>query len=56
MIIIFHPSVKLIVNDPDIDKAFGSMYQTVMTKMKNSVSKNWVVKTIVEHRIKIFQC
>ena len=45
----------LIVNGSDIDKAFGSMHQSVMVKIRNSVSKDCIIKTIVEHRIKIFE-
>ena len=55
-LIINHLSTKLIVNDLDIDEAFGSMHHSVITKMKNSVSKDCIVKTIVEHGIKIFEC
>ena len=36
--------------------AFGSMLQTVMTKIKNSISEDWIVKLIVEHGIKNFEC
>ena len=49
-------SPKLIANDLKIDKAFGSMYQTVMMKIKNSVRKDWIVDIVVEHGIKIFEC
>ena len=31
------------------------MYHRVMTKTKNSVKENCIVKTIVEHSIKIFE-
>ena len=34
----------LFANDSDIDKTFGSMHQRVM------------MKTVVEHSIKIFEC
>ena len=30
----FHSCAKLTVNDSDIDKVFGSMYQNVITKKK----------------------
>ena len=30
------------------------MYQSVMKKIKNFISKDWDVKSIVEHNIKIF--
>ena len=53
---IFHSSAKLIENDSDIDKAFGSINQSVMMKIKHFVCKGWIVKTIVEHGIKIFEC
>ena len=51
----FHLSAKLIANDSDIDKAFGWVHKSVMDKMKNSVSEDWIVKAIVENRIKIFE-
>ena len=44
---IFHSSAKLTVNDWNIDKAFGSMDQSAMTKAKNFVSKDWVVEKIL---------
>ena len=53
---IFHSSPKLIVNNSDIDKALASMHQSIMTKIKNFVSEDWNVKTIVEHAIRIFEC
>ena len=34
------------VYDTAIDKVFGSMHQSVMRKIKNSVSKEWVVKKL----------
>ena len=46
---IFLSGVKLIVIGLDIDKVFGLMHQSVMTKIRNSVSKDWIVKTTVEH-------
>ena len=36
----FHSSAKLIDNDSDIDKAFGSMHQSIITKIKSSSSEN----------------
>ena len=53
---IFRSSTKLIANDSVIDKEFGSMYQSVMIKIKNSVSQNWIPKTILEDGVKIFEC
>ena len=56
MSIIFHSSTKLIAIDPDTDKAFRSMHQSFMTKIENSVSKDWPAKATVEHGIKICEC
>ena len=53
---IFHLNTKLIVNDSHIDKAFRSMHQNVVKKIKNFVSADSIVKTIVGHGIKIFEC
>ena len=38
-----------------LTKAFGSMYQVVMTKKKSFVTKDWIVKKLVEYGIKIFE-
>ena len=35
----FHSNIQLIFIDSDIDKGFGSMYQSVMTKIKIYSSK-----------------
>ena len=32
------------------------MHPSVMTKIQNSVNKDWIFKTIVEHGIQIFEC
>ena len=53
---IFHSSSKLVAIDPDIDKVFRSMHQSVMTKIENSFSGDWLAKTIVEHDTKICEC
>lgn len=37
---IFSSSAKLVLNDSDIYKTLGSMHQSVMMKIKNSVSKD----------------
>ena len=37
---IFPSSAKLVLNDSDIYKTLGSMHQSVMMKIKNSVSKD----------------
>ena len=38
----FHSTAKLISSDSDIDEAFKSMHQSIMMKIKNSVSEGWV--------------
>lgn len=43
----FQSSAKLIINDSDIGKVFGSMHESVTTNIKNSVSKDRIFKTIV---------
>ena len=53
----FHSRVKLIAGDSDNDEAFISMHQSIMTKMKNYASENWIVlDVIVKCNIKIFDC
>ena len=54
---IFYSSSKITANDSDIEEGFKSMHQRIMTKIKNSVSKGWIViEAIVKHSIKIFEC
>ena len=54
---IFHSSAKLIASDSDIDEAFKSMHQSIMTKIKNYASEDCIVlDVIVKHSIKIFEC
>ena len=48
-------SAKLIFDHSDIDKEFASMRESLMTKIKNYVSKTLIVKTIVDIGIKIFK-
>ena len=36
-------------------KHFGSMHQSVMTRIENSVSKYWIIKTTAEISIKSFE-
>ena len=36
---IFHPSVKLIASDSDIDETFKSMRRSIMTKIKTMLVK-----------------
>ena len=54
---IFHSCTRLIARDSDIDEAFKSMYQSIMTKIENYACKNWIVlDIIIKHRINIFGC
>ena len=54
---IFQSSAKLIVSVLDIDEAFKSMHQSTMTKMRNSVRKDWIVlDVVIRYSIKIFEC
>ena len=52
---IFHLYAKLLGNDSDIHKAFGSMNQSVTTKIRNAASDDWIAEKIVEQIVKIFQ-
>ena len=54
---IFHSSAKIIASDSDIDEAFKSMHQSIMTKIKNYACKNWTdLDVIIKYSIKIFEC
>ena len=53
---IFHLNPKLNASDSDIDRAFKSIHQSIMMKLKNSAKGDWVVETIGKHSIKIFEC
>ena len=54
---IFHSSAKLIPSDSDIDEAFKSIHQSIMTKIKNYACEDWIVlDVIIKHSIEIFEC
>ena len=54
---IFHSSTKLIANYSEIDEAIKSMHQSIMTKIRNYVDKDWIVlDVIIKNSIKIFEC
>ena len=53
---IFNSCAKPIFDDSDFDKVLESMYQSIMTKTKNYISKDWIVKLIVGHCAKISRC
>ena len=47
---------KLTAGDSDIDEAFKSMHQSMMTKI-NYPREEWIVMdAIIKHSIKIFEC
>ena len=53
----FHSSTKLIASDSDIDEAFKSIHQSIMTKIKTYVCADWnMLDVIIKHSIKIFEC
>ena len=39
----FHACAKLIANDSDADNAFKSMHESIITKIKDSVSGDWII-------------
>ena len=51
---IFHSSAEVIASYSDIDKAFISMYQSIMTKVKNYAYEDWDV--LDEKIIRRFRC
>ena len=54
---VFDSSTKLIASDSDIDEAFKSMHQYIMTKIKKYICEDWIVfDVIIMHSIKIFGC
>ena len=40
---ISHSNAGLIASDSNIDKAFKSMHQSIMTKIKNYASEYWII-------------
>ena len=39
---IFHSSAKLIASDSDIEEAFESIHQSIITKIENYASEDWI--------------
>ena len=53
----FHLCTKLIASDVDIDVAFKSLHQSIITKIKNYTCEDYIVlNTIIKHSVKIFEC
>ena len=48
---IFHSSAKLIASDSDIDEAFKSMHEIIMTKIKNYSCKDRVVLDVLWSKV-----
>ena len=47
----------VIASDLDIDEAFKSMHQSIMTKIKNYACEDLIVlDAVIMHSIKIFEC
>ena len=44
---IFHSSANLTANDSDIDAAFKSMYQSIITKIINNACKYLIVLDVI---------
>ena len=54
---IFYSCTKLISSDLDIDEAFKSMDQSIMTKIKHYACEDYIVlDAIIRRSIKIFEC
>ena len=54
---IFHSNAYLIASNSDIDKAFKSMDQNVMTKIKTYASEDYIVLDVtIKHSITIVEC
>ena len=54
---IFHSSAKIVAGDSDIDKAFISIQQRIMAKIRNYSCKDWIVlDAVIKHFINIFEC
>ena len=44
---IFNLTAKLVASDSDIDKAFKSMDQSIITKIKNYNCKDWIALGVI---------
>ena len=54
---IFHSSTILIASNSDIDEAFKTTYQSIMTKIRNYACEDWIaLDVIIKHSFKIFGC
>ena len=54
---IFHYSTKVFASDSDIEEAFKSIHQSIMIRIKNSASNDWIdTETILKHYYGIWTC
>ena len=54
---IFYSCTKLIGSNLDIDEAFKPMHQSIMTKTKIYICKDYIdLDAIIKHSINIFEC
>ena len=51
----FHSNIKLIINDLDTDETFKWVQWRVITGIESFVTKDWIVKTILEHSICVYK-
>ena len=52
-----HSSAKLIASNSDIDEAFTSMHQSIMSKVTKYASEDWIIlDVIIKHSIKTSEC
>ena len=48
---IFHSSAKVYASHSDIDEAFESKHQRIMTKMKNYAWKDWIILNVIIYTV-----
>ena len=52
----FQLSTYLIASNSGIEEAFKFMHQSIITKIRNYVSNNWIVlDVVIKNNIKIFE-
>ena len=53
----YHSTAKVIASDSDINEAFKSIHQSIMTKIKTYACEDWIVlDVIIKYSITIFAC
>ena len=52
----FHLSTDLTASNSGFEEAFKFMHQSIITKIRNYVSNNWIVlDVVIKNNIKIFE-